>query len=204
MRPNGYDACPDCGENKRTVAKTCWNCMIKRSSRPGIALTDERGDYYAVALSDGTTALVDAVDYQRVADVAWTASTYGYAQRETAAGTLYLHKVVLNVPSSVEVDHVDGNVLNCRRYNLRPCTHAENCHNRGKSRGVYSSRYKGVRWRKQGKRWESRIALLGKTIQLGQFTSEDAAARAYNDAALLYHGEFARLNIILETPDAEL
>jgi hypothetical protein len=38
------------------------------------------------------------------------------------------------------------------------------------------------------------IGVHGRTIFLGRFKSDEVAARAYDRAALIYHGEFARLN----------
>ena len=46
-------------------------------------------------------------------------------------------------------------------------------------------------------KWPRRFGYLKmKKIQLGSFSNKIAAARVYNQAALIYHGEFARLNVI--------
>ena len=37
-----------------------------------------------------------------------------------------------------------------------------------------------------------------KNIFLGSFKDKKDAAKAYNEAAIKYHGEFARLNIIID------
>jgi group I intron endonuclease len=59
-----------------------------------------------------------------------------------------------------------------------------------------SSKYVGVYWHKRNKRWESAIKFQGKKIYLGGFIVEEDAATAYNNAALKYFGENAKLNII--------
>jgi hypothetical protein len=60
-------------------------------------------------------------------------------------------------------------------------------------RGWGKSRYKGVRLVKGGK-WEARIRVNKKLLSLGRFKSEREAGYIYNEAALKYFGEFARLN----------
>ena len=57
-----------------------------------------------------------------------------------------------------------------------------------KPRRSCSSRYKGVS--KKGSRWYAKIA--GRHIST--FATEESAARAYDAAAHLEFGEFARLN----------
>ena len=47
----------------------------------------------------------------------------------------------------------------------------------------HTSAYRGVRWNKKSRRWTSCITVDGKTKHLGTFTSEKAAARAWNDRA---------------------
>jgi hypothetical protein len=56
------------------------------------------------------------------------------------------------------------------------------------------SRYKGVDWAKDMKRWRARILVNGKRIYLGSFENEIDAAKAYDEAAKRYHGDFAALN----------
>lgn len=57
-----------------------------------------------------------------------------------------------------------------------------------------SSKYKGVTWYKEREKWMVRININKKHIFLGYFESEIEAAKAYNDAAIKYYGEYARLN----------
>jgi hypothetical protein len=65
--------------------------------------------------------------------------------------------------------------------------------------GVYkrgTSKYKGVYWDKNNKKWMSRIKINKKTKYLGRFKSEKEAAEVYNKAAVELFGEFAYLNKI--------
>lgn len=96
-------------------------------------------------------------------------------------------------------DHVNGNTFDCRRANLRPATHAQNCWNSRKrthrSKTQPTSPYKGVHWDSSAKRWRVQLrAGKGIRISIGQFKTAEEAALAYDTAARKYHGEFARLN----------
>lgn len=90
-----------------------------------------------------------------------------------------------------DLDHIDGDILNCKIENLRNCTRSQNLCNRRKFKES-SSKYKGVYFRKDIKKWQASIKIDGKTKSLGVFTSEDAAAMARQTAAIELHGEFYR------------
>jgi hypothetical protein len=64
-----------------------------------------------------------------------------------------------------------------------------------------SSQYLGV-FLKSGK-WLARITVNGRRILLGMHETEEQAGRAYNNAALLHHGVFARLNVLKSEPRKE-
>lgn len=106
-----------------------------------------------------------------------------------------LHRLLLNCPKNLVVDHINHDRLDYRRSNLRICTHSENNQNIRKTKKEnHTSQYKGVRWHKRDKKWEARIQLNKKQIFLGQFTSEILAAERYDDAAEHFFKQFAHLN----------
>ena len=97
-----------------------------------------------------------------------------------------------SIPDGYEVDHIDGDVLNNRRGNLRIVTHQQNIANSAPRGG--KSQYRGVYKNKQGK-WQAQLSSRGVRWSLGVFDSEDEAAKAYDERAKEVHGEFARLNL---------
>jgi hypothetical protein len=93
-------------------------------------------------------------------------------------------------------DHKNHNTLDNRKDNLRPCTTAQNNLNRPGNKGSKSG-YKGVTLNngKGGHNiWRVRIQIDGKSTFLGRFHTPEEAAHAYDEAAKIYHGEFAHLN----------
>lgn len=108
-----------------------------------------------------------------------------------------LHRLITNANVMEYVDHINGNTLDNRRSNLRICTKAQNCKNRGLSKNKTSKvNFKGVTYYKSNKKYIARITNNENKIYLGSFNTAEEAAKAYNEAAIKYHGEFARLNVI--------
>jgi len=91
-----------------------------------------------------------------------------------------------------EIDHIDCDPSNNRIDNLRAATRQENNRNKAKQSNNKSG-YKGVFWSKERNRWIARIKIDSKIVQLGRFQNVSDAAAAYEKAAALHHGEFARV-----------
>ncbi len=152
-----------------------------------------------IPLSQGKVALVDDADYEWLMGYKWHYLTLGYAAVSNGRGkSILMHRLILDAPPEFKVDHINQDKLDNQRHNLRFCTMSQNLSNRGKVRNNTSG-YKGVFQLKGRKDWFSQIKVKGKIIYLGYFKTREEAALAYNNAAVLHHGEFARLNEILPT-----
>lgn len=96
------------------------------------------------------------------------------------------------------LDHIDVNPLNNNINNLREATHSQNHMNKRKDKSYNgnptSSRFKGVTWDKGREKWMAQITINGINKNIGRFTSESDAAKAYDAAAIEMFGEFAKLN----------
>lgn len=94
-----------------------------------------------------------------------------------------------------EIDHIDGNGYNNKLSNLRLATHSENAQNMRKlTTRKAGSQYKGVYYHKKNGNWVARIVFKGERISLGSYSTEEMAARVYDDSARTLFGEFARVN----------
>lgn len=154
-----------------------------------------------IPLSQGLEAIIDDCD-AAFAKVKWHAhkahrGTW-YARRtkkkDGRKTVLYLHREILGVSRDgfgVQVDHVNGDGLDCRRENLRVVTMGQNRMN-SRKRSDNRSGYKGVSWWSHGRCWRAQIRLNGRNHWLGNFSDPEAAHRAYAEAARRMHGEHAR------------
>lgn len=161
-------------------------------------------DYTRIPLSQGKFALIDAEDAERVLAFKWSAlcpararrQPKWYAVRQDYSGPrqrmIYLHRFIMDAPHGVEVDHKDGNGLDCRRANLRLATRAQNSQN-VRRRDTAASGYRGV-YPTSRRRWIAEIVSCGKRFRSFGFRTAEDAARAYDALAIEHHGEFATLN----------
>lgn len=166
-------------------------------------MSDHTSPSIEIQLTQGKVAVVDTADYGLVSQYKWHAmkvphvDDLWYATTNVYAGgrqaRVYMHRLIMNAPKGVEVDHANHNGLDNRRENLRLASRSQNHGNMRKIRGT-TSRYKGVCWYKRNGKWGARIQPRSTFIHLGYFDSEEEAARAYDAAAIRYFGEFARLN----------
>lgn len=159
-----------------------------------------------IYLTGGKYALVDDSDYEWLSQWKWQYSKrFGYAERTVhqngKSRKKRMHQVIMGEPpEGMEIDHIDGNKLNNQRSNLRFVTRSQNNMN-AKKRVNTTSRYKGVHFERYTGKWRAAIIVDGKKVSLGRFCSEIEAAKAYNEAAIKYFGDFARLNVFDEGVD---
>ena len=154
-----------------------------------------------IPLTQGYAALVSDKDYSRVAQFNWQVEIKEkpYAGRnvrkEDGRKTRQaLHCFILGINDpATEIDHRDGNGLNCQRGNLRRCNRQQNGSSLRLSKRNTSG-FKGVYWHKRAQKWMAYINPNRLRIHLGLFTDKIEAAKAYNTAARKYFGKFAKLN----------
>jgi hypothetical protein len=154
-----------------------------------------------IALTRGLTAIVDEEDFDRLIGFKWYAATNSsggrYARRslydQGIRGWVFMHQEIMPPRLGLEIDHKNCDGLDNRRENLRYATRAQQQANR---RPWGSSGLRGVRFDPNSplRPWRAKIALNRTVRRLGSFASKEEAARAYDAAAILIHGEFARLN----------
>ena len=143
---------------------------------------------------------IDGEDFERINNFKWfakfdkTINNY-YINSKQKNKPIPLHRFIMDCPSGMVVDHIDGNPLNNTRSNLRICTPAQNAMNKKPYKNKTATRYKGVYTVTGCKnKWQAQINYNKKYLYLGSFDSQEKAAEAYNNAAIKYYGEFAHLN----------
>lgn len=146
--------------------------------------------------SKGEEIKVDDVDYVKASRYTWRLDKNGYA---VAGGgqrmpSYKLHRFIMSPEANQVVDHIDHDLRNNQRSNLRICTRAENQANQQKQKRDTSSKYKGVYFAKKAGKWYAQIKKNKKTMYLGGYSTQEEAAKAYNNKAKELFGEFAKLN----------
>ncbi len=158
-----------------------------------------------IFISQNKRVVVDDEDYSFLHRFTWSARKcadrdYAVTARrfDDAYHATFMHRMILNAPPNMVVDHVNGNTLDNRKENLRICTKGENGRNRKPNAGY---RFKGVRKiNSRGKirprilGYAANIYFKGKAIRIGYYATEEEAARAYDTKAKELFGEFANLN----------
>lgn len=123
-----------------------------------IILSGKRGE--------GKSVLVDDDDYKKYNHLRWHLSDTGYTVRRSNGETARLHRLIMNCPEGLVVDHLNGDKLDCRKSNMRVCTQEENAKNHhgtkgycyDKSKNKWMVRYKNKFWGRYETEEEAKMA----------------------------------------------
>jgi len=142
-------------------------------------------------------AVIDSEDAEKVLAHNWFLNSQGYpAYGIWRNKQMRMHHLIVGMNPDGKIDHINGNTLDNRKCNLRFASNTENARNRRKTKSPTSSKYKGVSFYKNTGKWRAYIKVNKKFIALGSYELEVDAAKAYNAAALLYHKDYANLNVL--------
>ena len=163
-----------------------------------------------ILLTQNQSTFVDDENYVKLSKYKWFAQqsrdSY-YAGRKSPRDksgkqtTILMHRIIMECPSNMQIDHINHNTLDNRKQNLRVCSQSQNNMNQILQKNT-SSKYKGVCLIKSEYKetvytyWQANIVINKKQLYLGIFKSEINAAKAYNRKARELFGEYALLNNI--------
>lgn len=144
---------------------------------------------------------VDNEDYDYLNQWKWHCNAGGYVVRNSKYDksgkryAIFMHREILGLSykDGKYTDHINHNILDNRKKNIRVCTSAENQYNQK----VYNNcltKYKGVSWHKRDKKWVAGIRVNKVLKHLGYFEDKMIAALIYDLYAVKYFGEFACTN----------
>lgn len=149
-----------------------------------------------VPLGNGQFAIVDDEDFDLVSRYKWHFLPSPNSKDGYAVTKMRMHRLIINAPPNMFVDHINGDPLDNRRCNLRLCTNAQNQQNTA-SRGG-SSRHKGVSFNKKSGKWLAAFLFEGRRYYCGLWKDEDEAARAVDKKRGEVCGTFASKNLMNE------
>lgn len=136
-----------------------------------------------IQLTHGFVTLVDDEDFEILKWFKWgvhkSRNTY-YARtfkknpnRKLKQKTIIMHRLIMNPPNDMQIDHINHNGLDNRKENLRIVTHRENHLNRIKN-AILPGAFKTP-----CNNYCSKIRINGKQIRLGTFSTAELASNAY-------------------------
>jgi hypothetical protein len=152
-----------------------------------------REGYGVASFASGGEFLFDPSDLPQLERHTWHLGKRGYPATHIRGKTVVLHRLLFPEADDMEIDHINGDKLDNRRTNLRPCTHQQNGFNQ-KRRHTNTSGYIGVSFLRRLGCFEAYIHFHGTKHHLGLYADAIAAARIRDCVAKLLFGEFARLN----------
>ena len=139
-----------------------------------------------IRLTQNKVTQVDDEDYKHLSRYKWCfANGYAVRANQRVNGKiqkkLSMHRVILNAPDGVPVDHINRNRLDNRKSNLRLCdSHVNNAN--ASIRSDNTSGCRGVSWNKNNNAWVARIQIRGHRKLLGYFKTFEEAKVAYLNA----------------------
>lgn len=153
-------------------------------------------DFKLLPLTQDKFAKIDAEDFDVLSSFKWSAACcsgifYAVRWSPVTKGNEYLHRVICKPEEGESIDHINGDGLDNRRSNLRPCNAANNGWNRRKSVNNTTG-YKGVSWNARKRKYKVTIMHNGASFHLGYTHDLQEAAKRYTDKATELFAEFAR------------
>lgn len=140
-------------------------------------------------LCGGVTCLIDDEDWDRIKAYKWCRhAKKKYAGARVEDRMVLMHRMIMNAPKGVAVDHINHDTFDNRKMNLRICTQAENMWN-AKHRGS-NTKIRGIHFRKKVGNYQVDITSNGKRLYLGVYSNLEDAITVRKEAEIKYHGEY--------------
>lgn len=132
--------------------------------------------------------LLDHEDFRIVSQYHWHVigkqkAPYVRGRRlDGGLNSVALHRIVMGSPSGKVIDHINHNVHDNRKQNLRVGTIGENNQNLKEGRVNCKSGERGVCWSRRSKRWLCQIRVKNKYVYQRKFADFDIAVTAIREA----------------------
>ena len=156
------------------------NMYIKYTNYAEIILCDTNGN-------ERMCTKIDLDDIEKCTERGrWSVHSEGYAQTFSYGKFELLHRFIMNAPKGNYVDHINHDILDNRRCNLRIVTpHQSNLNQH--LRKDNTSGHKGISWYKRDSKWEVFIFHNNKRIYIGKFKELKDAINARKEAECKYY-----------------
>lgn len=144
----------------------------------------------------GDTEETKYLNHRYVGEVAGSPNKGGYRRVKFAGRNFLVSRLVFKLAHGRDpvgqVDHENLDTSDDRPDNLREASAAQNTWNKGNKKRVFDLP-KGVCFHRRSGKYRARIQARGHRVELGDFGTPEAAAKAYAAASAKYHGGFGRI-----------
>lgn len=130
----------------------------------------------------------DLEDYNLIKDYCWYKDNDGYIVSKSEDEFIKMHRLVMNCPSGMDVDHIYHQTYDNRKNELRIVTRSQNSMNQIIKKNNTSG-FKGICWDKENDKWLASIMLNYKNINLGRFNDINDAINVRKEAEEKYFKE---------------
>lgn len=156
---------------------------------------DLSGSFGVGYTTNGEEFYFDLEDYNKIKTVYWRVNPCGYVShvyddKNGKTCNLLMHRIIMNPPQNMLIDHINHNKIDNRKCNLRVVDSQKNVMNSSLSKNNKSG-VTGVFWNKINSKWASRITYNGEDYHLGYYIELEDAIKARKDAEDLYFGEYS-------------
>lgn len=206
-----------CNCKNQTIVKKRYSNLIKKNRIPSCGCIgrektsirskkynkyDLSGEYgIGYASNTNNPFYFDLEDYDLIKNFCWREEKKGYLRTSIITNgeekQIILHRLIMNLSNEKKlfVDHINHNVYDNRKQNLRIVTNTQNIQN-SKPNSKNKTGVPGVDFRKDCKKWMVRITINGNRIRLGSFDTFEEAVQARIEAENKYFGEYSYWNSI--------
>ena len=194
------------GANLKTGHTKSCGCLQKEIVRQMQKKNNKykiQGNEVFMYTSSGKEFTIDIQDFENIRKYCWHDDNKYIFTNVFENGKkkrMQLHRLIIQCPKNMIVDHKDGNPLNNKRNNLRICTRAENNRNIALKHNNTSG-VTGVDWIEKLHKWRARITYNYKSIHIGYYETINQAMQARVEAEEKYFGQFSRTNSRAEEAD---
>ena len=116
------------------------------------------------------------------AETYYAIATVKRKTNKSGNATVQLHRIIMDTPKGLTVDHINNDTLDNRKVNLRNITHAQNCQNRRGCQINSKSGIRGVHRHTKNNRWIASIHSNKERIYLGSFKTKEEAEKVVIEA----------------------
>lgn len=184
---------------KSNHTKSCG--CIKKETCARNNTYDLSGEYGRCIMNDGSEFIFDKDDYNLIRQYVWHLTTNGYIitsiydKATKSSYGMLLHRYLMGVENiswkEFVVDHINGNIRDNRRDNLRVITQSQNGMN---SRTPKNNSSGCVGVSKQNNKWVAHIKVNWEDIYLGIYERYEDVVVARKEAEEKLFGEYSYSN----------